>query len=277
MNLSVRKIDKLVVSITSIFSRLGTLEAVMKSIINQDLKPDIITLILSEEPLNIDAGVKWQDVPPALKMMEKSGEIEILFSKNIGPYRKLIPVLERGELSNKIIVTGDDDVLYPRNWLGDLVSNRNSFATVAYRSRAMHVGEGKLSSYRRWRLIEDPKMSFGDVANQHKPLFTLPTGKAGVLYDANEFNDIDLLYQLRELAPMQDDLGFKFYGLLQGQSTLNIGARSGLTDLRLESPSLYDENRHGNDIAIARLYKFIEHRGFEIEKYLNTGAEYGAA
>ena len=56
-------------------------------------------------------------MPKELKELMKRG-LEIRFCKDIGPHGKLIYALK--EFPDAIVVTADDDMIYPKDWLEKL-------------------------------------------------------------------------------------------------------------------------------------------------------------
>ena len=104
---------KLIVSLTSIKSRIVYLERVVRSILSQSRAPDRVVLHLSEEPYLQDGGVPQETLPTGLLTLEQAGLLEIRYVANIGPYRKLLPILRAEWEANCVIVTADDDTIYP--------------------------------------------------------------------------------------------------------------------------------------------------------------------
>lgn len=95
------------ISLTTTSYRINKLKKTLKSIFNQTYLPKKILLNLSEDEYLLDKGIK--KVPNYLKKLESKGLIQINFTDNIGPYRKLLPALK---LTNNIIVTIDDDIWF---------------------------------------------------------------------------------------------------------------------------------------------------------------------
>ena len=67
--------------------------------------------------------------------------LEIRFVKDIGSYTKAIYAFK--EFSESIIVTADDDIFYPKDWLKKL-----------YLSGALHVVFGHVTSFKFWGITK---------------------------------------------------------------------------------------------------------------------------
>jgi len=101
----------IVISLTSIPSRLETLDIVIKSLLNQSIKATSIILWL-----NISLKNK---IPK--KLLKLQGKIFVIkYCDGNNSFRKLLPTLIENPKST--IVTCDDDVIYPPNWLENLYS-----------------------------------------------------------------------------------------------------------------------------------------------------------
>jgi|TARA_R110000822_G_scaffold163794_1_gene304070 hypothetical protein len=72
----------LIVSVTSISSRLPVLRHTLISLLDQHCKPDRIVLLLSKEPYLMDDGVN--DLPPWLDAMVARRDIELQWVENTG-------------------------------------------------------------------------------------------------------------------------------------------------------------------------------------------------
>ena len=84
------------ISITSIYQRQSELVVTLNSIISQTVIPDGIFLYLSEDPYLLDSGFKNKTITDKQlnQFIESNPLIKIIWTKNTGPYRKLLPLLE---------------------------------------------------------------------------------------------------------------------------------------------------------------------------------------
>ena len=189
----------LIVSLTSISSRLPVLRHTLISLLDQHCKPDRIVLLLSKEPYLMDEGVN--DLPPWLDVMVAQRDIELQWVENTGPYRKLIP-LYRTATDDDVIVTCDDDVIYGPEWLSSLMQTAKEHPNAIVCGRARRPVKnslGRRKSYLIWKLV--PLGSNGPEL--------LPIGIAGVVYCKRFLCEkIMLCDDYKSLAPKQDDLWF---------------------------------------------------------------------
>ncbi|MDR1266801.1 MAG: glycosyltransferase [Holosporales bacterium] len=104
---------RLIVSFTSFPDRISEVFAVAYSLLTQSLKPDAVILWLAEE----EFPHKEKDLPQELLYLQSYG-LSIQWCENLLSYKKLVPALQR--YPEDIIVTADDDIYYPPDWLEPL-------------------------------------------------------------------------------------------------------------------------------------------------------------
>jgi hypothetical protein len=196
------------ISLTVISTRLEKFYRVIDSLINQSLRPDKIILNISQESSGLDNGVYLRDLPEEIRKQLSFGKIEIFKVANIGSYRKLIPTIERYSDRQFLVATADDDVVYPTDWLKGLVQAYQVFhCVVAYRCRIMRFDGEYLLPYESWPFVD---MSKSDSDYSITPdIYTVATGRGGILYKSTFFSSLSELKKLRSIAPNQDDMAFK--------------------------------------------------------------------
>ena len=197
--LNTKKIDSVpvIVSLTSIPSRLKYIHITIRSILNQNVQPKKVILWLNENDID--------KIPSSLKKMQ--GLIfEINYSKINCPHLKLVENLKK--YPNDIIATCDDDFIYDKNWLKSLYEShlKHPKAIIAHRVRQIQYNPlGELLPYKQWKL-----------KNIKNTKTLLAIGSEGVLYSPNSLDEIttdDKLFL--KLAPKADDLWFKAMSLLK--------------------------------------------------------------
>lgn len=115
----------LIVNLTTTHSRLALCAMTLFSIVNQSTTPDKIIVWISNEPYLADKGIN--EIPKVLQDINKIKDIiEFKYTKNIGPYRKIIPALRVAKESD-ILVYADDDVIYHSEWLSTLFETFNRY------------------------------------------------------------------------------------------------------------------------------------------------------
>lgn len=213
--------QRIYIGLTSIRGREKALCRTLFSLLKQryvDTSSSIhLYLFLSHQSYLLDAGFKcvpW--LVSALERCSQTGPIKlkVVYTDNIGPFRKLLPLakIARDESSHDdpILITADDDTLYPRNWLCRLVEAQQRYnCVVAFRGRQILAQKGIVSPYKDW--IKSGK-------RLRKPsLLTLPTGKDGVCYRMSHLH-AGVYNQEAALANAghADDLWFKIHTLLTG-------------------------------------------------------------
>lgn len=197
---NIRKEIPVVVSLTTIPSRIKLVHLTVKSILAQNAKPKQITLWLHED---LEKFVT-QDLKNLV------GEIfEICYSKIDCPHLKLIETLLK--YPDLPIVTVDDDQIYSNQLLNKLYQSHllKPDYIISTISRLIKFNEkDNPLPYQNWPYI--------DTFNE-EDRFLLPLGVFGVLYPPNCFNaavsDIELI---SKLSPKADDLWFKALSMING-------------------------------------------------------------
>jgi hypothetical protein len=189
-----------IVSLTSTAGRLAVLRYTLLSLIEQRISCDGIALNLSHEPYLQDEGVEV--LPDWLRELRDRDLVEIRWTENTGPYRKLLPTLLECDAED-VVVTCDDDVIYGERWLEKLLDHARLHpdAVVCGQARvpARNV-VGRLQSYIHWPAVT----SDGDY-----PML-IPIGVAGVVYRKSLLDYGFLTWrEFTKVAPKQDDLWFR--------------------------------------------------------------------
>ena len=240
-----------VVTLTAIPSRMGRLDLVIRSLLNQDLLPAKILLWLPESLRG-----------PLPRRLEEllGGRFEIAYTPLTCPHKKLIHTLER--YPNLPAVTCDDDMIYRRPWLRELyeTSLLHPECITAHQLRYIRHGEDGLPlPYSEWVLPA------GEVPN---PRGLLAIGAGGVLYPPGcldpRVQDSPLFL---ELCPRADDLWFKAMSLLAGTCVRGTPRRSGepIPIIGSQKTSLKKTNigQDGNRLQWLRL---VEYFGLRLEQ-----------
>lgn len=184
-----------IVSLTSIPSRLSKVHITLRSILCQPQKPEKIVLWLHDD-------LKAQ-VPNSLKKLY--GEIfEVRFTHLKCSHKKLVHSLKA--FPDPPIITCDDDCIYRKNWLSSLYQThlKNPENIIAHRLRCIQFSEtGETLPYKKW-------ICHGN----ENPRSFLPIGAEGVLYPPHIFPKLvwdEALFL--KLTPTADDLWFKVISL----------------------------------------------------------------
>lgn len=236
----------LVVSLTSHGARLAQVHRTIESLLAQSLAPEHLILWL-------DA-----DDAPSPQLQEQAGRgLQIGRAAPIGSYRKLLPSL--AQHPGHCIVTADDDLIYPPDWLAGLVRayDRQPQLIQGHRGHLMRRNIlGGLAPYSRWRHESDS----GEPSHR-----LLLTSGAGMLFPPGSLADeVHNAERALALCPGADDLWFAAMALLGGSlcrrvpgdvwmRTLDCGGCSG------ETP-LWAANKAANDRHLKALIRHYDLR-----------------
>ncbi len=195
-----------IVSLTTIPFRLNKLHIVIRSILVQETRPQKIVLWLHESLKN--------QIPDSLKVLE--GDIfEVRFSTLDCPHLKLVESLK--SFPDKVIVTCDDDFIYPKDWLMTLYDEhlKKPGTVVAITTRLIRYDrEGNVLPYKSWNYKDVPGIDEKAI---------LPIGSSGVLYPPDSFHPSVTDEKLfLKLSPKADDLWFKAMSLLNDTPSVKV-------------------------------------------------------
>lgn len=189
-----------IISLTSIPSRLRAVALTVRSLLAQDVAAQKIVLWLHE-----DLRTK---VPAELAALQ--GDIfTIAYVDLTCPHRKLIHTL--AEYPDKLIVTCDDDVMYRPDWLSRLYQDhlRYPHAIIAHECRKIEFERcGTPKPYSQWPVEQGCDLT-------HPWLMSI--GYGGVLYPPGALHeDVQQRDLFLALTPRADDLWFKAMSLMRG-------------------------------------------------------------
>lgn len=182
----------MVVSFTSIPSRLPILHLTVRSLLRQTVHPEKLVLWLHHD-------LKPQ-VPKRLSNLQND-LFEIRYADQTCAHRKLVHALNA--FPDTTIVTCDDDLLYQPNWLARLYQEHKQHPNDVIGNECRRIrydANGDTLPYKQWSL-EPPGTSHPD---------TLAIGFGGTLYPPNRLHPDTTNSDLYlALAPKADDLWFK--------------------------------------------------------------------
>lgn len=182
---------KFIVSLTSYGHRLEmTTPYAICSLLNQTVLPDAIILWLAY----------GTNVPTMLDRLTDIG-LEIRFCEDMRSYTKLIPTLET--FPEDVIITADDDVFYPQNWLEQLKLSYKKDPSKIHVHRAHEILTDNMHQvlpYKEWTKC---------VGTEVSEITIFPTGVGGILYPPGTLSSICTNKKLfTALAPTADDIWF---------------------------------------------------------------------
>lgn len=205
--------QKLIVSLTSFPPRMSDIHYTLYSLLTQSIKPDEVILWLAREQFpNLEA-----DVPQKVLELQKNG-LTIKWCDDWRSYKKLIPSLL--EYPDDIIITADDDVFYPANWLQKLYQQHLKYPRNVICHRCHRVTwnkNGDMLPYSKWpHNVTRSKPSFANFA----------TGVGGILYPPHMmYKDVCNIELFKQLAPYADDIWFWAMEVLGGAKVKTFWGR----------------------------------------------------
>lgn len=240
------------VSLTTISSRIGRVSYTIMALLNGTVRPNRIYLMVSEDPFLLDKGTPRDKLPKELIDLKNAfpDQFRIVFTKNIGPHRKLLPVLSKFWKEDVILITVDDDNNRAQSRRSEVVSKILRYyrrskgdSVVALRVRRIglcDVPPHHVMSYRKF---------WGGASPGREEFLLLPTGTGGVLYRPRFFHPVVFSDHLRELTKVGDDLTFRI-ACMAGDTRVLSGCDQRThgrcpfldTDIRISRDGLYEKN-----------------------------------
>ena len=219
---------RILVSLTAISGRIGELHRTLDSILRQTVEPDEIHLFVSTRSYLLDKGIAKADIPAPVTALARAGRVKIRYTPNTGPHRKLLPIL-RENFGRKgiVIITADDDTIYPPTWVENLVERHlvDPAVVLGYRCRYIKADRRKIKPYRQW-----PRIGYGGPTNSPvglDPMLIFPTGQGGVLYEPSSFSKHVFDDSYLKTCPFSADIWFKFMALANGVGAMALSPENG--------------------------------------------------
>ena len=194
--------EEIIISLTTTERRLPKVHCAVESLLRQTFKPHRIILWVTDQLTGTDLSV------PLLRQQQRG--LEVRFRRDLRSFTKLLYALQ--EHPSALVVTADDDTLYPRGWLGQLHESYLARPALIHCQQARWISscaDGRLKPYLEWN-SETP----GPAGPAMR---LLPMGVGGVLYPPGRlhsevFNESVFL----KICPTADDIWFKAMSLLNG-------------------------------------------------------------
>jgi hypothetical protein len=155
-----------VVNLTSYGHRIDTVFYSIESIAAGTVRPRRLILWLADPAVLAD--------PPRTLTRLRSRGLELMYCPDYGPHKKQFAYASTAPSPTLPLVAADDDVLYPRRWLSDLLVRhvRHPDDVHAHRTHRIEFDGSRLAPYERWSAGTGTQASFR----------TFCTGVSGILY-----------------------------------------------------------------------------------------------
>lgn len=188
------------VSLTSFPARIGSLHLVVRSLLKQTVLPERIVLYLGTDSMD-------SDIPQKLRSLEKFNFIIKTGYDDIKPHKKYLYAMQ--EYPDDIIITVDDDSLYDRNLVCDLLRCHEKYPEAVCARRVHRItknNDGTLKKYNDWEW---------EYTESIEPSFKLfATGCGGVLYPPHTFTEEAFNSEtMKKHCLTTDDIWLKFMEL----------------------------------------------------------------
>lgn len=241
---------RIIVSLTSYPERMYDLKFCLYSLMNQTLKPDKIILWLSEEEFKN----KENDIPSSVLNFKKHGLTIEWCKDNIKSYKKLVPAMSK--YPKDIIISADDDLYYPENWLETLYNSYLKYPECINCHRAHKISLNSKNypqPYEFWeKCIDDETFSF----------LNFGTTGGGILFPPQSLHKDALNQELfMNLAPDADDIWFWAMSVLNNKKIHII--KNPINQITYTNPArelnihkettLFSTNRTRNDIQLQNI------------------------
>lgn len=255
---------KVIVSFTSYPPRINSVHKVVESLYRQTVQADEIILYLSI----VEFPGMEADLPETLRRLIGKGGFRVQWVHgNLKSHKKYYYALQ--EYKDAVVITADDDKIYARTMIDDLVKSYKRFpdAVSARVARMMLRREEGLEPYSQW-----PKEGYIEECIDAPRMDLCAIGAGGICYPpslAGEgwFDE----KAIAEMAKDYDDLWLKYNEIKSGIPV--VYTKPSHNDItiedsqacRLAANNLYG---NGNDQCIYGLFRLLEDRDGSIyQKY----------
>jgi hypothetical protein len=236
-----------VANLTTHGHRIDYVFYALESIARGRVRPSRLILWLDEEHA-------LEHPPRELRRLQSRG-LEILRCPNYGPHKKQYPYAQTIDDEARPLVAADDDVLYPKSWLGDLLAAaaRHPRDIIGMRTHTVTFEGTTIAPYYLWVPGSGTEASYRNVC----------TGVSGVIYPPEFLAALRLEGErFLDLAPRADDIWVHAVSVRHGFRTRQAGERQAeyIAIPGTQKGTLYRENvvDGGNDVQIRATYGFGE-------------------
>lgn len=202
INKAEKRSEQIIVSLTSFPKRFSTIHICLKSLLLQETKPDRIIVWFGDD-------VQADMITEEMHFLKQYGVEYRFVPGNLKPHKKYFYAMQ--EFPDAVIITVDDDVVYPKDTITNLIDAHNQYPDAVCARRLHKIvkdSNGKLLPYTKW---------MHDCRNVKKPSMNLfATGVGGVLYPSKSLHkdafDSDMI---EEYCLGADDVWLKCMEMLQ--------------------------------------------------------------
>ena len=244
---------KIIVSFTSFPKRINRVWIVVETILRQSLRPDKIILWLSLEQF------PDRTIPKNIQKLVKKGLDVRFVDSDIRSHKKYYYSIL--EFPNDILVTIDDDIVYPSKFLETMYSFYLEDSTKVYSKYARCIAwsvDGRIEHYSKWLKIHSQ--------NIDENLIFFGSG-GGTLFPPHCFyKDITNINLAISLCPIADDIFLNAMVRLNGYKICVVPLNYTFIPMSFEDDErLADSNiENANDVQLDNIIKYYKEVGLEI-------------
>lgn len=237
--------ETITVSLTSFPARIESVGYAILSLFHQTMKPDRIVLWLA------DGQFPEKKMPDLLNRLQEKG-LEIRFCEDLRSHKKYHYALQE-QRQNELVITYDDDIIYPENSIELLYKKHLQFKECIicnYAGECLQSG-GVFAPFKRWKTYTDE-----GVKSPSMKIFPYTGG--GVLYPLNSVNNEAFnVEKMKEIAFFADDLWMRYMSVLNDTKVVKTSKAhkpfSLVTAWQNESLAAVNCLQEGNDITLRNL------------------------
>lgn len=194
----------IVLSLTSFPGRIHSVHLTIKSLLLQTCPADSIILWLAKE--QFPDGISDEN----LLSLQANG-LEIKFCDDLKSHKKYYYALQQEK--NCIVITYDDDLIYPRNSVELLMKKHRQYPSCVVCNRGMEIvydANGNVRPYREWKVLSN-------VGVRTPSALIMPSTGGGTLYPPRIMDEETFHWEnIETLALSADDLWMKAMELYYG-------------------------------------------------------------
>jgi len=261
------KQEKIIISLTSFPGRIDKVWLCIETLLRQETKPDKLILWLSR-----DQFVKENKAVPRKLLRLVNRGLEVRFCDgDLQSHKKYYYALK--EYPNSTIVTVDDDVFYPSDFISKLLDKHTKYPEDIISNKILPISfddEGKILKYSNWKqsALNNPK-----IFNHFVQI-----GINGVLYPPNCLDtEVFNIENIQLCCPKADDLWLNGMAVLKGtnvrEGTESEKSINYIDILGTKKYGLFNHNLNGgNDDQLKKLLEIYPEIKKRIEQKYKTGS-----
>lgn len=240
--------NDIIINLTTYGERTEGVWVTVESLMRQKECKSKIILWLSETEFSEN------NLPKSIVQLQNKG-LEVRYCEDFRSYKKIYFAAK--EFSDKILITVDDDCIYPSDFIKNLIiaSKNNPQTVCCYRSKQIAFDNKKLLPYNSW--VGGDKFSL-------KPRSDLiAIGCGGVLYPKYFFKEKDIeTTDFYDVAPQTDDLWLKVLAMKNGYKIMQVvkNYKGWIAVKNTKNTALYISNvgENKNDYYLNKLLEYYD-------------------